>query len=121
MLFNIYINSLLNAISDAKVTLYADDAVLLCTGSTQHELKESLGLGFSQIGNWYHDNKLTLNVKKTKLMVIGSKPSLVSFEDFRFEPDDNVAIDRVTSFKYLGVTTDDKWNWKAHVRNLIRS
>ena len=120
LLFNIYINSLPNATSDAKVILYADDAVLLCTGSTQHELKESLGLGFSQICNWYHDNKLTLNVKKTKLMVIGSKNSLVSFEDFRFEPDDNVAIDRVTSFKYLGVTTDEKWNWKAHVRNLIK-
>ena len=53
-------------------------------------------------------------------MVIGSKNSLVSFEDFRFEPDDNVAIDRLTSFKYLGVTTDEKWNWKAHVRNLIK-
>ena len=65
LLFNIYINSLPNAISNAKMILNADDAVLICAASNATELKESLGLGFTQICNWYHNNKLTLNVKKT--------------------------------------------------------
>ena len=37
-------------------------------------------------------NSATVPSSYPKLMVIGSKNSLVSFEDFRFEPDDNVAI-----------------------------
>ena len=51
---------------------YADDAELLCAASTAAELKEYLDTGFTQICTWYCDNKLTLNVKKTKLMLTGS-------------------------------------------------
>ena len=51
---------------------YANDAVLLCAASTAAELKEYLDTGFTQICTWYCDNKLTLNVKKTKLMLTGS-------------------------------------------------
>ena len=36
------------------------------------ELKEYLDTGFTQVCTWYCDNKLTLNVKKTKLMLTGS-------------------------------------------------
>ena len=85
LLFNIYNNSLPNAISNAKMILYVDDAVLICAASNATELKESLGLGFTQICNWYHNNELTLNVKKTKLMLTGSKNVLSSFEDFEFK------------------------------------
>ena len=119
-MFNIYINSLPNAISDAKMILYADDAVLLCAVSTAPKLKGSLGLGFTQICSWYHDNKLTLNVKKTKLMQTGSKNVLTSFEDFQFKSVNDDIIDCVKSFRYLGVTIDEKWNWRPHIRNLIK-
>ena len=33
---------------------------------------------------------------------------------------DGVVIDRVKSFTYLGVTTDEKWSWKPHIRNLVK-
>ena len=115
LLFNIYINSLPNATKDAKMILYADDAALLCAASTAAELKEYLDTGFTQICTWYCRNKLTLNVKKTKLMLTGSKNT---FENFEFNSDGAV-IDHVQSFTYLGVTTDEKWSWKPHIRNLV--
>ena len=99
--------------------LYADDAVLLCTASTAAELKEYLDTGFTQICTWYCENKLNLNVKKTKLMQTGSKITLSAFENFEFKSD-GVVIDRVKSFTYLGVTTDEKWSWKPHIRNLVK-
>ena len=37
--------------------------------------------------------------------------TLTAFENFEFISD-SVVIDRVKSFKYLGVTTDEKWSWK---------
>ena len=73
LLFNIYINSLPNATKDAKMILYADDAVLLCAASTATELKDYLDTGFTQICTWYCENKFPLNVKKTQLMLTGSK------------------------------------------------
>ena len=53
-------------------------------------------------------------------MLTGIRKVLSSFEDFEFKSDDGVTIGRVKSFKYLGVTTDEKWNWKPHIRNLIK-
>ena len=116
LLFNIYINCLPNATKDAKMILYADDAVLLCAASTAAELKEYLDTGFTQICTWYCENKLTLNVKKTKLMLTGSRNT---FENFELKSD-GVVIDRVKSFKYLGVTTDEKWSWKPQIQNLFK-
>ena len=98
--------------------LYADDAALLCAASTAAELKEYLDTGFTQICTWYCRNKLTLNVKKTKLMLTERKNTLSAFENFEFNSD-GVVIDHVQSFTYLGVTTDEKWSWKPHIRNLV--
>ena len=117
LLLNIYINSLPNATKDAKMIFYADDAVLLCAASTAAELKEYLDTGFTQICTWHCENKLTLNVKKTKLMLTGSKNTLSAFENFEFKSD-GVVIDCVKSFTYLEVTTDENWGWKPHIRNL---
>ena len=71
----------------SSMILYADDAVLLCAASTAAELKEYLDTGFTQICTWYRENKLTLNVNKTKLMLTGSKNTLSAFQNFEFKSD----------------------------------
>ena len=51
-------------------------------------------------------------------MQAGSKRMLSLFEDFELQPN-GTQIDRMQSFKYLGVTTDAKWSWKPHISNLL--
>ena len=119
LLFNVYINSLPNAVKETRMILYADDAVLFCDASTRQELQIALEREFTEISNWYTDNRLTINVKKTKFMLAGSKRMLSLFEDFELQPN-GTQIDRVQSFKYLGVTTDAKWSWKPHISNLLK-
>ena len=46
LLFNIYVNSLPNAVKNARVILYADDAVFICTASTSVELNAILARDF---------------------------------------------------------------------------
>ena len=53
-------------------------------------------------------NAFTVNVKKTKLMLSGSKTMLSSFNDFTFSADKE-QVNRVSSFNYLGVVLDEKW------------
>ena len=94
--------------------------MLFCfDASTREELQTTLEREFTEISNWYTDNRLTINVKKTKLMLAGSKRMLSLFEDFELQPN-GTQIDRVQSFKYLGVTTDAKWSWKPHISNLLK-
>ena len=87
--------------------------------STREELQTTLERGYTEINNWCTDNRLTINVKKTKLMLAGSERMLSLFEDFELQPN-GTQIDRVQSFKYLGVTTDAKWSWKPHISNLLK-
>ena len=89
--------------------LCADDAVLFCDASTRQELQIALEREFTEISNWHTDNRLTINVKKTKFIMAGSKRILSLFEDFELQPNGK-QIDRMQSFKYLGVTTDAKWS-----------
>ena len=103
----------------SELILYADDAVLIVAASTPRELNDALRHDFTLISDWYTDNKLTLNVKKTKLMLSGSKTMLSPFNDFQFSTDEG-QINRVSSFKYLGVLLDEKWKWKLHVNSLLQ-
>ena len=84
LLFNVYISSLSPAITKSELILYADNAVLVVAASTFRELTDALRHNFNQITNWYISNKLTINVKKTKLMLSGSKTMLSSFSDYVF-------------------------------------
>ena len=45
---------------------------------------------------------------------------LARFEDFQFQSEGGASVERVGSFKYLGVTADDKWSRKVHLRSLFR-
>ena len=52
-------------------------------------------------------------------MFVGSK-TMSKFEDFDFSlvGGGGGGTDCVSSFKYLGVILDQKWNWKLHIRSL---
>ena len=84
LLFNVYINSLLAVVTKSELILYADDAVLIVAASTPQELNDALRHDFTLISDWCTNNKSTLNVKKAKLMLSGSKTMLSPFNDFQF-------------------------------------
>ena len=64
-----------------------------------------------KLKKWFNDNKLSLNLNKTKFMIFGHQRReaniLLSL--------DGVFIDRVSEFRFLGVIIDDKLTWKAHI------
>ena len=67
--FFIYINDLDNALYDCKLKLYADDTVLYQFGVTSSDSAVKLQKSLDKFCLWATRNKLTINVKKTKLMV----------------------------------------------------
>lgn len=64
-----------------------------------------------QLANWSHQNLMNINIGKTKEMLFGamktSPPPRITF--------DTAVIDRVTSFKLLGVVVTDTLSWEDHV------
>ena len=72
LLFLVYINDLPNVVEYSYVSLYADDTVLYYFSATINELEEKLNADLKKVGDWLKDHQLTLNIKKTKAMIIGS-------------------------------------------------
>ena len=59
------------------------------------------------IQSWLKANKLTLNVKKTRYMLIGGK--------FKLSQIHTRPLDRETKHRTLGVHIDESLNWRPHI------
>ena len=70
------------------------------------------------LNKWLPGNKLSLNVVKTRTMVIGSRPNLKKIADKKVDtPSFSIgdsAIDLVKNVKYLGVQFNSNLDWNQH-------
>ena len=65
---------------------------------------------------WSEEHFLLLNVKKTKEMIIDFRRNQNPPTPFLI----NNEVERVESYKYLGVTLDIALNWNPHIMNLLK-
>ena len=56
-----------------------------------------------------------LNVSKTKIMLIGTHQRLYVVDTFLVVTD-NASLERLDTFKYLGVTVEKTFSWKEHAK-----
>ena len=90
---------------------------ILCNSSDPTLLQNELDFNFHKIAEWFEKNKLTLNIKKTKLMIFGTNPILPKFSNISLSYN-GTTIDRVDSFRYLGVVFDPRLTWSEHINKL---
>ena len=102
LLFLVYINGIQSELQHSKMTMFADDMAFYCHESSPTNLQSKLNADLATITSWLHDNKLTLNVTKSKLLVIGGRNKLSQFNDIALVAN-NDQLENVTKFKYLGV------------------
>ncbi|MEL6988501.1 MAG: reverse transcriptase domain-containing protein [Bacteroidota bacterium] len=109
LLFLIFINDLSDCATTSKVVLFADDTALLnndlqlCTNDTQN------------VKRWLYGNKLTLNVKKTKVISFANGEFPLNFRI------DDEAVEQVPTWKYLGLHLDKKLNFSNHIKEIVSS
>ena len=59
-----------------NASLYADDTVIYFYSSSSQELSDNLDHDLLAIAKWLNNHKLTLNLEKTKCMLVGSNMKL---------------------------------------------
>ena len=118
LLFILYINDLPNIIDDScKVVLYADDTALFYASNDPDHLQTVLNSKLCKVGEWLQKNKLTLNVKKANLMLIGTDKRLTNFQNVQtFVNGEELC--GVTNCKYLGIWIDKNLNWNVNTENM---
>ena len=64
---------------------------------------------------WLTSNKLTLNIAKSKFMVISNKKSIS--KELRISINDST-LEQCDRYKYLGVMIDKNLTWKSHIEHI---
>lgn len=112
----LYINDLPNISNNITFTLFADDTNFIITDRNLDSLRNTLNSELLNINNWIKNNKLKINVKKTKLIIFQNRSLSINLAAPIYL--DGVMIDRVHSTKFWGVIINDNINWNQHISSL---
>ena len=119
LLFLVYINDLPECLEHCEVALYADDTVIYFSSSCVSEIEIFINRDPSKLSSWFSTNRLTLNVSKSKFILIGSRKKLSTCNDVTVVID-NAPLECTDTFKYLGVTINKTMTWGDHVEATIK-
>ena len=123
LLFLVYINDLPKVLTFSNVTMYADDTAIYYSAKDSKMIKQCMQHDLNKLDTWFPvkkpSNRLSLNVKKTKLMIFCSPISQCNYNDVTLNVG-NQEIDRVNTFKYLGIWLDKHLNFNEHISKLSK-
>lgn len=112
LLFIIYINDLKKSLQYCNIKFFADDTLIYIGFKDVNDGQTKINNDLNNIYIAINQNKLKLNVKKTKLMIITKKLNInKNLIDIRI---DNNRLEFVNELKYLGVILDDNLDFKKN-------
>ena len=103
--------------------IYADDTTLFSTietfrDSVQNKSTESvINEELLKIVEWLNINKLSLNKSKSKYMTFQMPNKTTLTLSLKIN---NIDIEKVEEFNYLGLTIDTNLNWKKHTEKNLK-
>lgn len=119
ILFNLYINDITSKTKYSKIVLFADDTLIMVRDKKLKDAITKVNFDLMEIYKWLNFNKLSLNVNKTKWMLVNrSKKEQINSIDVSIG---DYKIDRVNSIKYLGIILDEKLNFDEQVNELVKN
>ena len=69
------------------------------------------------LGVWCQENNLSLNVNKTKEMIVEFRKQQREHPPIHIE---GTAVEKVDIFKFLGVHITDKLKWSTHTDSVVK-
>ena len=93
--------------------MYADDSTIYFNleDFPANNREQEINRELEKLNIWFQLNKLTLNVDKTKCMLFHKRRAVPPINMSM----NNIPIDIVPHFNYLGIILDERLSWKAHV------
>lgn len=111
--FILYINDLIKSLKWCKMRLFADDSLVYLRTKNIEEGIEKINSDLNILYNIINQNKLMLNIEKTKSMIITNKKSIDKTQ-IKIKIN-NIVLENVTNMKYLGIIIDDGLTFKPNI------
>lgn len=114
LLFTLYTSNCRSESENCKLYKYADDTALIGLCSNDHL---SYSLEVDRFVTWCERNFLNLNVHKTKELIIDFRRSPHVHENLLIN---NVVVERVDNYKYLGTVIDNRLSFEKNVNVIYK-
>ena len=114
-LFSLYTADCRSQHDSTPITKFADDTGL--TGLITDDDDTHYRRQIDSFVDWCDDNYLQLNVGKTKEMIIDFRKKKSECSSIVIKGE---KVERVKTYKYLGITFDEKLSWKQHVDATVK-
>ena len=113
LFFSVLINDIVNSSNKLSFLMYADDTTIYFNLEDFPALnrEQEINKELEKLNTWFQLNKLTLNVEKTKCIFFHKRRAVPPINISM----NNIPIDIVPHFKYLGIILDTHLSWKTHV------
>ena len=119
LFFNICINDIKNCTNKFDIVSYADDTTLISTidsfTSPNTNISDNINSELENVNKWIAAQKLCLNVLKTKYMMFHTPQKRIPELHLSIN---NIDIEKVDSFNFLGLVLDTHLKWNFHVRKV---
>ena len=118
LLYLCYSNDMATSVKN-KLLLYADDSVIISSNKNPDVIANELSSDLRTCNNWLINNKLSLHVGKTELILFGSRRKLKKVSNFSVDYNDHV-IKPVSNLKYLGVQLDHHLSGEVMAEEILK-
>ena len=112
LLFLLYINDICTSSHKGNFVLFADDTTVLFQNDNLQDAIIEAENEFSHILNWLNANKLSLNIKKTKVLIFDNKIPCTTDIILNIG---GTLVSSTSTAKFLGTIIDNKLNWNDHI------
>ncbi len=118
LLFLCYVNDMPVSVK-SKLLLCADDSALLVSHRDPRVISNTLSQELESCNGWLIDNRLSLHLGKTEVVLCGTKRKMRNAEDFEVKYKDT-AIDSVSEVKYLGIKIDKTLSGEGTLDTVVK-
>ena len=121
LLFILYVNDLchIKDLYNINITMYADDTMIYTSGISVTDVQMTLQSCLNYVYQWCIQNRLYMNMKKTKIMWFNTLNLGKAEEIPQTISINGTALSQVNSYVYLGVELDNYLSYDRHLQNVV--